>query len=62
MRFADATPEGNLIQVFDSGNNRLFPKTPVPPDFPWPNASGIPSEQFSEVVFAGRRFRVLDTR
>lgn len=32
--FADATPEGNLIQLFDASGGRLLPVTPEPRDFP----------------------------
>ena len=35
--FVDATPEGNLIQVFDAGGRMLYPKNPSDPGgFPWP--------------------------
>src|ERR1022692_3422533 len=27
--FADASPEGNLIQVFDANNKRIYPRTPA---------------------------------
>ncbi len=57
--FADATPEGNLIQVFDSGNRRLYPQAPGPADFPWPNAAAIRREQYRDAMFHGRKFRIL---
>ncbi len=57
--FAEATPEGNLIQVFDSRGARLFPATVDPPDFPWPEARIDSKPRFTEVMFEGRRYRIL---
>ena len=57
--FADATPEGNLIQIFDANGNRLLPKAPDPADFPWPSPSLYSRRQFREVLYKGRHFRIF---
>jgi heavy metal sensor kinase len=60
--FADATPEGNLIQIFDSSGNRFLPQAPLFSDFPWPEISGIVSEQYTEVTHRHRLYRILARR
>jgi heavy metal sensor kinase len=57
--FAEATPEGNLIHLFDSNGRRVLPKNPKPPDFPWPPASQKIRERYHNVVYVGRHFRVF---
>jgi signal transduction histidine kinase len=56
---ADAIPEGNLIQLFEPTGKRLFPNTPSPPDFPWPTISRLPYEEFGNLEFRGRPYRLL---
>jgi heavy metal sensor kinase len=58
--FAESTPEGNLIHVFDAGGRLLYPQhSSAPRDFPWPKLKRAPSDSFQNVVFRGRDFRVL---
>ena len=63
--FVEATPEGNLIQIFDSGGRMLYPKNPsAPRDFPWPQrnratADGSPNETYQNLKYRGRVYRVL---
>jgi heavy metal sensor kinase len=57
--FADATPEGNLIHLFDSSGRRLLPENPEPPDFPWPSPSQEARFLYRNVTYEGRHFRVL---
>jgi heavy metal sensor kinase len=59
VEFAYATPEGNLIHLFDSAGIRLLPKTPEPADFPWPPSSRQPRQHYQDVVYAGRHFRIF---
>jgi heavy metal sensor kinase len=58
-QLADIIPEGNLIQVFDAAGNRLMPRSPSPPDFPWPDAHAPAGDEFTSFEFAGRPFRLL---
>jgi heavy metal sensor kinase len=58
--FAEATPEGRFIQVFETGGARLYP----PPyagaiAFPWPKVPFHGTRQFSQVWFQGRLYRVF---
>lgn len=56
--FAAATPEGNLIQVFDADGRRVYPQPSAPATkFPWPRAAGD-SRKYSEVWFNGKLYRV----
>lgn len=57
--FADATPEGNLIHIFDASGSRLLPRIPDPSDFPWPSPSLYSRRQFREVLYRGRHFRIF---
>jgi heavy metal sensor kinase len=57
--FAQATPEGRLIQVFDSGMRRLYPRGSNAAPFPWPKAMQHGSEYQGQAQFQGRVFRVL---
>lgn len=59
VEFADATPEGNLIHLLDSNGRRLLPKTPEPADFPWPPASRQMRQQYRDVVYEARHFRIF---
>jgi heavy metal sensor kinase len=56
--FADATPEGNLIQLYAEDGKRLFPGTQTTSVFPWPplRPSG---EQYDRVSNDDRYFLVL---
>jgi heavy metal sensor kinase len=58
-QLADVIPEGNLIQFFDPGGKRLFPRSPSPPDFPWPAISGVAREEYVNLDFRGRPYRLL---
>ena len=57
--FAQATPEGHLIQVFDSRGHRVYPNNSKAVPFPWP------TEMLSSLEYQGqtrdhrRLFRVL---
>jgi signal transduction histidine kinase len=59
--FTDATPEGNLIQVFDPHDVRVYPPTswPDPTNFPWPARSAANVREFSKQWHHGRLYRVL---
>jgi heavy metal sensor kinase len=56
--FADATPEGNLIQLLDAQGHRIFPKQPEPADFPWPLFCDF-GRRYCDAVYEGRHFRVF---
>lgn len=58
-KLADAMSEGNLIEVFDVTGKRLLPRTLSPPDFPWPSPSVVAREEYSNLEFRGRPFRLL---
>ncbi len=58
--FAEATPEGHYIQVYNSANRRVYP----PPGsdalaFPWPQLSGSMRREFWKVRSDGKLYRVL---
>jgi heavy metal sensor kinase len=58
--FAEATPEGNLIRVFEGGGRLLYPtNSTAPADFPWPKLEQARFDSFKDVKFRGRRYRVL---
>jgi heavy metal sensor kinase len=58
--FAEATPEGNLIQVFDSKGTRVYPPASwSAEEFPWPRWSITSGRQFSKTWYEGRLYRVL---
>jgi len=60
LEFTDATPEGNLILVYNAQGRLLYPNSSqAPPDFPWPAVVRPPSDRFHSVDFHGRKFRVL---
>jgi heavy metal sensor kinase len=59
VEFADATPEGNLIHLFDSSGRRLLPESTDPPDFPWPPPSLRARSDYHNVNYDGRHFRVF---
>jgi heavy metal sensor kinase len=57
--FAAATPEGNLIQVFDTRGGRVYPQPSVSAtEFPWPRPTSD-SRQYSEVWHRGKLYRVF---
>lgn len=58
-QLADVVPEGNLIQVFDATGKRVFPTFSSAPDFPWPVVSGITREEYANLEFRGRPYRLL---
>ena len=58
-KLADVIPEGNLIQILGRSGERLFPGTLSPPDFPWPALSGAAREEYSNLGFRGRPYRLL---
>jgi signal transduction histidine kinase/DNA-binding NarL/FixJ family response regulator len=55
----DAIPEGNLIQLFDQSGRRLLPLNPTPADFPWLASTAGESDEFTNVDYGGRVFRML---
>jgi heavy metal sensor kinase len=58
--FVEATPEGNLIEVFDSGGRMLYPRNPsAPKDFPWPPRDRPASDRYRNLMYRGREYRVL---
>jgi heavy metal sensor kinase len=56
--FADATPEGNLIHLLDRRGQRIYPRHPDPPDFPWPAFSDF-GRRYRDLVYDERHFRVF---
>jgi signal transduction histidine kinase len=58
-KLADAMSEGNLIEVFDATGVRVLPRTLSPADFPWPNVSIIGREEYGNLEYRGRTFRLL---
>lgn len=57
--FAQATPEGHLIQVFDSGGHRLYPNNSKAVPFPWPKEMLSSFEYQGQTHYEGRLFRTL---
>jgi signal transduction histidine kinase len=57
--FAQATPEGRLIQVFDRNFHRIYPMGSDAVPFPWPKEALGSEEYLGKVQFEGHRFRVL---
>ncbi len=59
-RFAQATPEGDLIQVFDLKWNRLYPgpdRSATP--FPWPTSIPDVPDFIGKTIFRGRHYKVF---
>jgi signal transduction histidine kinase len=57
--FTEATPEGNLIQVFNGQHVRIYPPAVWPAtDFPWPQWSITGNLEFSKRWYRGRLYRV----
>ena len=57
----DLIPEGNLIQVRDAAGRRLMPREETAPVFPWPAViRATPGNQFLDVDYGGRIFRLLE--
>jgi heavy metal sensor kinase len=57
--FAEATPEGNLIQLLDANGRRLLPLNAEPANFAWPPPSEYSRSQFREVVYGRRHYLVF---
>ena len=58
--FVDATPEGNLIQIFDSGGRMVYPRiSSAPKGFPWPPKRRPAADTYRNVMYHGREYRVL---
>ncbi len=55
-----AIPEGNLIQLFTAGGQRLMPHTPTPSDFPWPRVSAIAGPVYRDLELESRPYRLLE--
>jgi heavy metal sensor kinase len=58
-QMTDLIPEGNLIQVFGPDGKRALPRDSRAPDFPWPAVRLPAGDQFSDVDYGGRIFRLL---
>jgi heavy metal sensor kinase len=57
--FSQATPEGNLIQVFNEKGRRIYPADLSSAiAFPWPQRTVSNRPQFWDVEVSGRRYRV----
>jgi heavy metal sensor kinase len=57
--FADATG-GGLIELFQTDGTRALPSpTAAAQAFPWPGATAIDGDRFSEVAYLGQPYRVL---
>jgi heavy metal sensor kinase len=58
--FAEATPEGRFIQVFDAANRRVYPPQGSPAiAFPWPQAVVPNQKHFSDQRFQGKVYRIF---
>ena len=58
--FAEATPEGRLIQVYSFDGRRLLPQASAPAvPFPWPAVSSSAGDYHSDVWFEGQPYRVF---
>jgi signal transduction histidine kinase len=57
--FAQATPEGHLIQVFDERSMRIYPTGPQAVHFPWPMEALSDAAYVGQAKFRGRHYRVL---
>lgn len=58
--FVDATPEGNLIDIFDSTGRMLYPKNPAAPkDFPWPQRNRTDHDMYQNLMYGEREYRTL---
>lgn len=58
-KFAEGTPEGYLIHLYNKDGRRLYPANVYPADFPWPPLAHSSSDVYRNVEFRGRPFRVL---
>ena len=58
-QLADVIPEGNLIQIFEASGARLFPMSPSPSDFPWPALSAVTRDEYSDLTYGERTFRLF---
>jgi heavy metal sensor kinase len=56
--FAEATPEGNFIQVFDETGKRVYPAEGAI-NFPWPKADQDGRDYLGYVRFESRHYRAL---
>jgi heavy metal sensor kinase len=60
-RLVDVIPEGNLIEVRDPQGALVLPRTRRTPEFPWPaTVSASAHDQFRNIEYAGRPFRLLE--
>jgi signal transduction histidine kinase len=60
--FVAATPEGNLIRVYDANGVQLYPSDPrITQDFSWPHWNIDDNTQSIKVEYHSRRYRVLST-
>jgi heavy metal sensor kinase len=57
--FSDATPEGNLILVYDQRGSRLYADPSSPAAFPWPALAAAEGDHFENRVYDSRLYRVL---
>ena len=59
--FVDATPEGNLIHIFDPRGRLLYPRiSTAPPAFPWPKPPRTGDDEIENVMFQGKEYRILE--
>jgi two-component system, OmpR family, heavy metal sensor histidine kinase CusS len=58
--YADAAPEGNLIQIYDHAGTRLFPQYNVRAvDIAWPSDRSCATPCFGEAIVDGRRLLTM---
>jgi heavy metal sensor kinase len=58
--FAEGTPEGNLVQVFNAEGVRVYPPASQAAEpFPWPHWSIADGPEYSNTMYGGRSYRVL---
>jgi heavy metal sensor kinase len=59
-QLADVIPEGNLIQIYAAGGQRVLPTRDSSGGFPWPAVSAVSQPEYSTVDVGGRPYRVLE--
>ncbi len=59
-RLAEVIPEGDLIQIFSPGGERILPRNPPTSDFPWPAVSAISQPRLISLKIGRHPYRLLE--